>query len=267
MYHNPCKFMYLEQEENNSLFSYLPLAVFYSTMGYYAIKFINYLNNENIKIEEQNDKMKSNYIYQSSSSSFFKKSRAKNYDESLENNVNNIKDEEKYNELPFINLSERLDSSLIEVIKNMLSSKSLERVLVIYYIFVKKGNYKVKTENADSFEEYNSYLEFNKYDDYFAIKQKIADLDDSEYVYEPYEVNKLFNLDNSLDANKKFFIGEKEYNINEGHFNMISWVYYSGLYEYLTTNLEVKNKVLKEMNENKLLTGNLFLRYQMLQLL
>jgi hypothetical protein len=67
--------MYLEQEENNSLFSYLPLAVFYSTMGYYAIKFINYLNNENIKIEEKNNKMKSNYKYQSSS--FFKKSRAK----------------------------------------------------------------------------------------------------------------------------------------------------------------------------------------------
>ena len=209
--------------------------------------------------------MKNNYKYQSSSS-FFKKSRAKNYDESLENNVNNIKDEEKYNELPFINLSERLDSSLIEVIKNMLSSKTLERVLVVYYIFVKKGNYKVKSENADSFEEYNSYLEFNKYDDYYSVKQQLTDLDDPDHIHTPYEVNKLFNLDDSLDANKKFFIGEKEYNINEGHYNMITWLCHSGLYEYLTTNLEVKNKVLKEMYDNKLLTGNLFLRYQMLLL-
>ena len=165
-----------------------------------------------------------------------------------------------------------------EVFDNMLSSKTLERALVIYYIFVKKGNYKVKTvtkdDSKDSFEEYNSYLEFKKYDNhYLKMQNKEEDSEesdseesDSENIFISYELNTLFNLDNSLDADTHFFIGEKEYTINEGNFNMISWIYQSRLYEYLNTNLDVKNQVLKEMYEDNLLTGNLFLRYQ-LQLL
>jgi hypothetical protein len=99
--------------------------------NYFKYEFSRILQ-ENTETKSKSQLMKAIEYYSSflkkQDSSFLKKSRAKNYDESLENNVNNIKDEEKYNELPFINLSERLDSSLLEVIKNMLSSKSLERV-------------------------------------------------------------------------------------------------------------------------------------------
>ena len=278
MYHNPCKFMYLEQDENNSIFSYLPLAIFYSSLGYYAIKFINYLQNENREMEIKEEEMRSNYKYQRNCflekqllekqdlGNPARKVSAKNsVEESSTNTVNNIKDE-GLKPLSSFGAAFTKAAFTKAAFDNMLSSKSLERALVVYYIFVKKGNYKVKTDNEELFEQYNSYLEFNKYDDYYSVKQQLTDLDDPEHIHIPYEVNKLFNLDDSLDANKKFFIDEKEYNINEGHYNMITWLCHSGLYEYLTTNLEVKKKILKEMYENNLLTGNLFLRYQ-LQLL
>ena len=278
MYYSPCKLMYLEQNENHSFFTYLPLVLFYSAFGYYSIKFINYLNNKNKELEYDELKKTNNYKYQSS---FLKKQDLENpesknsitkNEESLTNNENNIKNEEKNTKFTSIILDEKIDPSLQTVFDNILSSKTLERALVIYYIFIKKGNYKVKVSNEKSndskhFEEYNSYLEFKKYDNYYSIQQQIKDFDNPDYIYTPYEVNNLFNLDKDLDTNKNFFIGEKEYNINEGNFNIIMWIYYSGLYEYLTTNIKLKNKILKEMYEDNLLTGNLFLRYQMLQLL
>jgi len=262
MYYNPCKLVYLEQQENNYFFSYLPLVLFYSAFGYYSIKFINYLNNKNRELEYKEYKTNTNYKYQSR---FFLKRKAKNSEESSTNNENNIKDEEEITEFTCINLNEKVDPCLEEVFDNMLSSKTLERALVIYYIFVKKGNYKVPIVNSDNsknFEEYNSYLEFKKYDNYYSKKQ-IKDLDNPDYMYESNEVNKLFNLDKDLDTDKNFFIGNKEYNINEGNFNMIMWIYYSGLYNYLTTNVLFLSSILKEMCEDNLLTGNLFLRYQM----
>ena len=290
-----CNNMYLEQEnfENNSIFSYLPyvpLLFFYSAFGYYSLKFINYVNNKNKHIEMEETIKNANYKYQSSSINFlkaeFQKSREQtedvqkdSTDKGVESNdplipSENTEVEERITNLLSLKLNEGLEYSLEEVFDNMLSSKTLERALVIYYIFVKKGNYKVKTvtkdDSKDSFEEYNSYLEFKKYDNhYLKMQNKEEDSEeesDSENIFISYELNTLFNLDNSLDADTHFFIGEKEYTINEGNFNMISWIYQSRLYEYLNTNLDVKNQVLKEMYDDNLLTGNLFLRYQ-LQLL
>jgi hypothetical protein len=261
MYYSPCKLMYLEQNDNHSFFTYLPLVLFYSAFGYYSIKFINHLNNKNKELEYDEINKKKNYKYQSN---FLKKQDLENPD-----SKNSIpKNEEKITKFTSINLDEKIDPSLQKVFDNILSSKTLERALVIYYIFIKKGNYKVKVSNAKSndpkyFEEYNSYLEFKKYDNYYSIQQQIKDLDNPDFIDIEYEVNNLFNLDKDLDTNKNFFIGEKEYNINEGNFNIIMWIYYSGLYDYLTTNIELKNKILKEMYEDNLLTGNLFLRYQM----
>ena len=282
-----CNNMYLEQNENNSILSYLsylsyfPLLLFYSSFGYYSIKFINYVNNKNKEIEEEELIKNANYKYQSCSflekqdlENPARKVSDKNGEEnsarkvSAKNGEENTEIENKITKLLSLNLNEELEYSVQDVFDNMLSSKTLERALVIYYIFVKKGNYKVKTGKKDdftnSFEEYNSYLEFKKYDNYYLKMQNTEETtEDTDNLFISYELNTLFNLDNSLDDDTHFFIGEKEYNINEGNFNMISWIYYSGLYEYLNTNLEVKNQGLKEMYDDNLLTGNLFLRYHL----
>ena len=242
---NLCKTMYLEQEQNIygggliTALSYIPVIAFYSMFYYYTVKFINYVNNTNDNEntekknnEEDNDEeFKKNYIYQF---------------EDININIKLLNDvcleTETQNEI----------KKKQEVIENMLSTKTLERALVIYYIFIKKGNYKIIIKNEEtneySFKEYNSYLEFKKYED----SQKHKETEGS-----------IPSLDNSLEADTKFVIGEKEYNINEGILKMISWIYYSGLYEYLTTNIELKYKILKDMYNDNLLTSNLFLRYQL----
>ena len=211
---------------------YYLLSIFY----YYTAKFINYVNNSNDANNANNanntndnenteklnneadEEFKKNYIYQ------FEDANIK-----LLNDVcleTETQDEIKKKQ---------------EVIEKMLSTKTLERALVIYYIFIKKGNYKVITKNEETdeytFKEYNSYLEFKKYEEAYKL------------------------IKPSLDT--KFFIGEKEYNINESNLIMISWIYYSGLYEYLTINIGLKYKILKDMYNNNLLKSNLFLRYQL----
>ena len=225
---NLCRTIYLEQEQNIygggliTALSYIPVIAFYSMFYYYTAKFINYVNNENKEIlnnEADNDEeFKKNYIYQ------FEDTNIK-----LLNDVcleTETQDEIKKKQ---------------EVIEKMLSTKTLERALVIYYIFIKKGNYKVITKNEETneytFKEYNSYLEFKKYEEAYKL------------------------IKPSLDT--KFFIGEKEYNINESNLIMISWIYYNGLYEYLTINIGLKYKILKDMYNNNLLKSNLFLRYQL----
>jgi len=224
---NLCRTIYLEQEQNIygggliTALSYIPVIAFYSMFYYYTAKFINYVNNANKEIlnnEADNDEeFKKNYIYQ------FEDTNIK-----LLNDV--CLETETQNEI----------KKKQEVIEKMLSTKTLERALVIYYIFIKKGNYKVITKNEETneytFKEYNSYLEFKKYEEAYKL------------------------IKPSIDT--KFFIGEKEYNINESNFIMISWIYYSGLYEYLTINIGLKYKILKDMYNNNLLTSNLFLRYQ-----
>jgi len=266
--------MYLESERNNCKYTYnnynafstvialFPSIIFYSMFGYYTYQFINYLKTKEKKYVNNKQNSFNNYKYQFSDidSSYnltnFKLLNDICLDTSLDTNVDI---DEKNNEI----------NKKQTIINNMISSKTLERSLVIYYIFIKKGNYKVKSEITELDEEYNSYLEFKKYDTIFLKNsKKINDEDDDNDDNDnnesiSYEINDLFNLDNSLDINTNIYIGTKEYNINQGHLNMISWLYYSGIYEYLTTNIQLKYKILKEMYEDKLLTRSLFLRYQL----
>ena len=249
---NLCKNMYLEQDNishNGNLLSCIPAVVFYSIFGYYIAKFINYIQNKaehysqdeiNNKLEKYN-KLNKNYKYQ------FPDNKLKLLnDVCLDTDTNNTSKNESESEI----------KKKQDILDNMLSRKTLERSLIIYYIFVKKGNYKFITKNKDtnelSFKEYNSNLEFAAFD-----------ISLTKNTNQNSDVNELFNLDSSLDSNTSFFIGTKEYIINEGHLNMISWLYYSGLYEYLTTNIQLKYKILKDMYNDNLLTGNLFLRYHL----
>lgn len=251
-----CNMRYVANQDNSNYeyeflspsflnIGYFIFLSFYTLFGYCSIKFIKYIKDKN-KEEENENNFISTYKYQS----------------------NLLETEDQESKIINTMLSSLKNNNNVDfaskVIDNMLSSKTLERALVIYYIFVKKGNYKVASPDKELIVEYNSYLEYKSYDNYF-LKLQGLEINDSLDENISYEVNKLFTLDKSLDADTNFSIGDKEYLINQGNLNMIAWIYSSGLYEYLTTNQEVKKEILKEMYDNKLLTGNLFLRYQLQQ--
>ena len=103
---------------------------------------------------------------------------------------------------------------------------------------------------------------------------KIADtIDDTPVLntYNSYELykkimNKLdLDLDETSIPDIKIQIGENTYELTTEKLNFIQWMYYIGLYDYLTdiNNSDIKYNILNEMNELGLLTGNLFLRYQL----
>ena len=316
MYSNLCKPMYLEEDQNSygilTYMSFIPSLMFYSMFGYYTLKFINYVQDEDKKYIKEQEQNNIDYIKKEEDYKKYYKYQFKNDDHFRLLNDVSLDTTETETEI----------KKKQDIIDTMLSTKTLERSLVIYYIFIKKGNYKT----ADSHIEYNSYLEFKKYESScsfleksrakkqdlgnparkdeqessFLEKQDLgnparkgsakkqdlgnpARKDDEEnpahtngeeiflnikgargaeaLAREPSQGN--FSLDKSLEMNTICHIGSKEYIINEGHLNMISWLYYSGLYDYVTTTIELKYKILKEMFNDNLLTGNLFLRYQL----
>ena len=263
----------------NSLY-YVPLALFYTMVGYGYASLYNYIK-----------KSENEYIYQYKDLSELKLLENQNTLEKIVNTNTNtntnkyedIKYEDEANEVNEINevneTNENTDSEdesneenelddsdeilkKQEIVSNMLSTKTVERALVLYYIFIFKGNYTVKRKEIvknglgedieeEIIEEYNSFKEFNNMDS--IIENQNTD----------YDTYNLFNLDETLLPDTKIKIGEKEYNINQAHLNFISWLYSSGIYEYLTTNDDIKFNILDEMNEQKLLRGNVFLRYQL----
>ena len=116
-----------------------------------------------------------------------------------------------------------------DILDNMLSKNSLERAFILYYIFEIKGNYKVLT--TDRIEN--------------GLEQELIE----EY--------------NTYDELEKICIGDKTYNIDISQLIFISWLYSSGVYDFLTKNPKIKSIVLKQMNDAKLLRGNVFLRYHL----
>jgi len=254
----------------NSLY-YMPLALFYTMVGFGYVSLINYIK-----------KSENKYIYQYKSLSELKilENDTNGNDENEGNhgnvnlpNLNNVEVEsiESTNESDVSNDSDDSDDlnetnetneKMISILDNMLSTKTVERALVLYYIFVYKGNYFVKSTEKyknglgedieeEIIEEYNSFKEFNNMES--IIESKNTD----------YDTYNLFNLDETLLPDTKLKIGKKEYNINQAHLNFISWLYYSGIYDYITKNKDLKFNILNEMNEQKLLRGNVFLRYQL----
>ena len=109
------------------------------------------------------------------------------------------------------------------ILDNLLSMKSLERPYLLYYLF--------------------KYCDFKQYEEYYTKAN--------------------FNLDETLELDTTFAIGDKQYNVNMGNLKFIAWVYYSGLYDFLMNDDKLKYEILSEMNSNGLLSGNVFLRYQL----
>ena len=86
--------------------------------------------------------------------------------------------------------------------------------------------------------------------------------------YELYKkiINKLnLDLDETSIPDIQIQIGDTNYELTVKQLNFIQWIYYIGLYDYLIDikNSDIKYDILNEMNELSLLSGNLFLRYQL----
>lgn len=138
------------------------------------------------------------------------------------------------------------DEKKIEIMDNLLNVNSLIRHYVLYFIFKKQGIFYTSIDLDNDDEE-----AFNAYEEYLFWKTN-------------YDNGRLFNLDENENLNHSIMITEnKIYETSQAHINFISWVYYSGLYHYLTDpeNIHIKKRVLDEMYNCNILAGNTFLQY------
>ena len=131
----------------------------------------------------------------------------------------------------------------IEILDNLLDINSLNRCYILYFIFKKQGIFYASVNSSEALEAFNSY---------------------DEYIYwKNIHGNSNFNLDETLPFDVSIILNDKEYTTNNSQIKFISWLYYSGLYDYLMQNQNIKKSILDEINDKQLLTGNLFLRYML----
>jgi len=136
-----------------------------------------------------------------------------------------------------------------ELFNNLLSLNSINRCYLLYYIFKKKGNFKTLIiNNKTNKAELNTY---NTYNLFIKVKDNY-DLSSTE-----------FNLDETQYPDTIITIGNETHTLTLAQLKFIQWIYYTGIYEYLMDNNNIKYNILNEMNEKNLLDGNLFLRYQL----
>ena len=133
---------------------------------------------------------------------------------------------------------------------DLLNVNSINRCYILYYIFQKRGTY----YTSNDIDNYNDACNdaCNAYDEYAFWKNNFGN-------------GKEFNLDETATPTNTILLVdgniEREFSITYAQINFISWLYYSGLYDYLMDNLDVKRRILDEMNEKKLFAGNMFLQY------
>lgn len=133
-------------------------------------------------------------------------------------------------------------------LSSLLETNSLDRVYILYYIFKKHGTFDDDYGNKDinTFAYYKTVL-----------NDWLKNCFNTDYN------NLIINLDERLEKNYQIVIGNVICNCNIAHVRFLSWLYYSGIYQYLENRVLIKNMVLNEMNNKKLLNGNLFLKYQL----
>ena len=136
-----------------------------------------------------------------------------------------------------------------ELFHNLLSLNSINRCYLLYYIFKRKGDFKTliinNKTNKPELNTYNTYNLFTKVKDNY-------NLSSTE-----------FNLDETQSPDTIITIGSETHTLTLAQLKFIQWIYYTGIYDYLMNNNNIKYDILNEMNENNLLDGNLFLRYQL----
>ena len=142
------------------------------------------------------------------------------------------------------------------LLSNLLSINSLDRVYILYFIFKRKGNF-TNIHNIDiekqtqtqthkqTQKQYNSYILYKTFLEHYNLLQNDV------------------NLDETVDPDISITINNIKYELTLEKLYFIQWVYYTGLYDYLINNEELKYEILNEMYELNLLSGNIFLRYQL----
>lgn len=136
--------------------------------------------------------------------------------------------------------NETIDNETKKKLIGLLDINSLDRHYILYYIFKMEG----KTDKiANTLTQYRMVSKLWK---------SIDVLDEN-----------VINLDETLESNMQIVIDNDIIDCNIAHIRFLSWIYNSGIYNYLIDNNELKMQVLSEMNSNGYLKGNLFLKYQL----
>ena len=165
-------------------------------------------------------------------------------------NLAMIKGEFNISEIPDIVYNNVFDDETIDekIKKNLLSLldiNSLDRYFILYYIFKLHGCY--LNNNLKFIDVYSYFKEVEK-------QWKQLGNNSNEY---------LINLDETLEQDYFILIDKLMYGCNMAHTRFLSWLYYSGIYNFLIEDNQIKKKVLHIMNSRKLLVGNIFLKYQL----
>jgi hypothetical protein len=244
--------------------NYNPDALKYHIIGY--MWFFGYLIEKVIATHEEetekheiatNPIMTSNYYLKN-----FKWERNYTEDESdneEENDTDNQenkedKEEEKHEESIEVKATDK-DSSVDEklseltnhkhmttVLRKLINIDSLDRNIILYYIFLKQSVYR----DAQTNKLLNTYEEFKiMCNNYGGISQF-----------------NLYDVDNPCDI--IIYDDKYTYETSTAELNFISWVGESGIYDYVINNELFRYNILTEMNKKNLLKGNHFLQYQLI---
>lgn len=170
-----------------------------------------------------------------------------NYENNKVNNYNNITF--YFSDIIKTKSIKHNDDYKINLFKNLMSLGSINRAYILYFIFKKKGEFTTSFTNKKTDKivtnTYNSYILYNRTKDSYNLSENN------------------FNLNISDNPDTCVSIGDTYYYLTIGNLKYIQWLYYTGLYEYLINNNKLKYDILNEMKEEKLLVGNVFLRYQL----
>lgn len=169
-------------------------------------------------------------------------------EENYKNKINECRTIIIPNDLDFISDKEQQLLDLIKI-------DSLERQIILYFIFKMHGKFRSDTytnsyesiieDNIQS-NEYNAFYEYNFWRDIYGGEHN-------------------FNLDETLPNELIIIRDDKIWEVNKAHINFIYWLQYSGLYDYIFAEeqIYIKKTILDDMNLNKILVGNNFLKYQL----
>jgi hypothetical protein len=210
---------------SSSLLLIFPI-MFYIMLGYGCCKIasLHYKNLETLELLEE----------------------CNNNDDNVDNDDDNNKIEYTYShytgEVLKSSMQNHDDTYKNNLFRNLLSLHSLDRSYILYFIFKKKGNFLSSIISGEK-KKYNSYDLFNKIREHY-------NLEHSE-----------FTLDDTQIPNIIITIGDEEHYLTKYQLLFIQWLYYTGLYDYLTTTMNLKYKILNEMNEEGVFISNVFLRY------
>ncbi len=148
---------------------------------------------------------------------------------------------------------ETVDNKIKQDLVSLLNINSLDRHYILYYIFKLHGAFNNGSVDINTYAYYKTVL--NDWRNIYFV--------DETY---PLPMSLENSPENTLENNYQIVIDNLIYDCNIAHIRFLSWLFYSGIYNYLIDNSEIKKMVLNDMNENRILTGNLFLKYQILLL-